>query len=112
MDKSNMLAEIYSFNRRDKDKDKDKMNDENKENVGKNAFTPARWLQRIGKPSGKPLGKGTSAQVHRPSPLQRRVPLQEIAQGGNGTSGTSGTSQAPPPKQMKDRLAAFRYSES
>jgi exonuclease 1 len=112
VDKSNMLAEIYSFNRRDKDKDKDKMNDENKENVGKNAFTPARWLQRIGKPSGKPLGKGTSAQVHRPSPLQRRVPLQEIAQGGNGTSGTSGTSQAPPPKQMKDRLAAFRYSES
>lgn len=95
VDKNNLLAEIYSFNHNSKLKklpnpgvglptasswsasllggNKDRSNSSE---VG-NAFSPEKWGRNFG---GSCVGM---SKVHRPSPLQNRVPLREVTENAN-----------------------------
>lgn len=120
IDKSNLLAEIYSFKPMNRsstpvvEKENAKMN--------RTLFAPDKWMSNLHRNSNgsNMIGNSTvhtmrhSNQVHRPSPLQQRVPLQDVkinvnvnknrSNNNNKNNKTNATTSGGPTP-----LSAFRY---
>lgn len=105
VDKSNLLDEIYSF----KPSNKKPLvpaiqQDENR------GFAPEKWMGRI---SG---GSNKQAKTHRPSPLSKRVPLQDVTNNSynNNNNNNNNNSNSNSNKENNGsglrNLSLFRYT--
>lgn len=85
IDKSNLLAEIYSFNPTGSHCSTSSMDKENNLQSKRSQFSPDKWMSNLQRnsttqtlnPLMNPV-RNNHGKVHRPSPLQQRVPLQDV----------------------------------
>lgn len=104
VDKSNLLAEIYSFNHSSKPKKSFSANmstsstsepvsakDTSRSTGPSSAFSPEKWVRNLNGVAGA-AGIG---RVHRPSPLHNRIPLRDVTASANiHNTGTNGAKDA------------------
>jgi exonuclease-1 len=118
VDKSNLLAEIYSFKsvkatNITASTKKNILNDENKQynttitTNNSKPFAPNKWMDRL---SGIRNNK-----VHRPSPLNKRIPLQDVTtnvnvNSNNTTTPLNNTKEKENNISSTNNLSSFRYT--
>lgn len=88
IDKTNLLAEIYSFNPASNQRSTSSLEKENDIHNNRSTFAPDKWMQSLQKnnnttnqltnPIVNAAVRNNQGKVHRPSPLQQRVPLQDV----------------------------------